>query len=114
MNFEDFADGDDAVGDRIRAQVSALVPEDAMDEIVLQVHEHYRKLYADWQSTLNVAFPGWMPDMPMYDVNNRTFARPSTGDAYTLAIGIRNAFQTDKWDARYKEAPNSYVGWTHR
>jgi hypothetical protein len=44
VNFEDFADGDDAVGDRIRAQVSALVPEDAMDEIVLQLQESVRGL----------------------------------------------------------------------
>lgn len=111
VDCEEFANPE-SVRDRIADQLRLLVPDaDVCHELTETVFEYYTREIEGWRSWFDD--PTWLtsPRTVFYDMHDRTFLQNNTGEGYTFSVGLRSAFHTQRWNARFVENPNCYSGW---
>ena len=110
VDCEDFANPE-SVRDRIADQLLQLLPDDDVcHELTETVFDYYTGQMDGWRSWSDD--PTWLSSGTVfYDMNDRTFVHNNTGVEYTFSVGLRSAFQSQRWNARFIENPNCYSGW---
>lgn len=107
VDFEDLVAGDEAnVRADIRVQLLSdiALPWNAVDELTEFLLGHYKRLRGEWA-------PRFEADM---DMKAWTYPCAALGDLVTLSIGIRSAFGSEAWNARFVREEGSYTDWVQR